>query len=131
MVLDVAAAVAPVLIRELKVEEVPARAMGALAALVGAGVLVAIKWLVEWGRPEVKIATGAVDLGIGGWLTYEQFIAGKAPADPFMDTAKSAFGILELLVGSAAVISGIAGLTGHEELKIDEKIRSAIISMLP
>ena len=102
--------VRPVML-ELKVpEDLPSRAIGAFAGLVGAGVLAVAKMIAEWGRPEVKVATGIVDTALGAFIVYNQFVARRGPKDPFLDTALSTFGILDLVVGLAALISGITGL---------------------
>jgi hypothetical protein len=96
---------------ELKVpEDLPSRIIGALAGLVGAGALAVAKMIAEWGRPEVKVATGVVDTALGAFIVYNQFVAGRRPEDPLLDTALSTFGILDLVIGLAALISGITGL---------------------
>jgi len=91
-------------------EELPSRAIGAVAGLAGAGVLAVAKMIAEWGRPEVKVATGIIDTALGAFIVYEQFVAKKGPKDPLLDSALSTFGILDLIVGLAALVSGISGL---------------------
>jgi hypothetical protein len=90
----------------LKVESLVPAALGGLAGLVGAGFLTASKWLVEWGRPRVKLVTGAVDAGLGGYLLYRQLTKKEKP-EPFLDTATATFALLELLVGASALVSAL------------------------
>jgi hypothetical protein len=85
-------------------EEAVRAAVGALGGLAAAGVLTAAKWAVEWGRPKVRLATGAIDAALGGYLLYRQ-LAKRGAWDPFLDTAASAFALLELLVGASALLS--------------------------
>ena len=85
-------------------EEAVGAAVGALGGLAAAGVLTAAKWAVEWGRPRVKLATGAIDAALGGYLLYRQ-LTKRGAWDPFLDTAASTFALLELLVGASALLS--------------------------
>jgi hypothetical protein len=120
----------PPVLRELKLEEAPARLAGAVAGLAGAGVLALVKWVVERGRAEVKLVTGSVDLGIGGYLLYEQATK-RTPPDPLVDTAKFVFGLLEVLVGGAAIASGIGDLLGVGQLKYPEKTLRSLLELVP
>jgi hypothetical protein len=102
---------APLMGVEVKLpEDLPSRAIGAVAGLAGAGVVAVAKMIAEWGRPEVKVATGIVDTALGAFIVYNQFVARRGPKDPLLDTALSTFGILDLVVGLAALISGITEL---------------------
>ena len=90
----------------LKAESLVPAALGALGGLAAAGVLTACKWLVEWGRPRVKLVTGVVDAGMGGYLLYRQLTKKERP-EPFLDTATTTFALLELLVGASALVSAL------------------------
>lgn len=85
-------------------EGVVGAALGALGALAAAGVVVAAKWAVEWGRPRAKLVTGAIDAALGGYLLCRQ-LAKKGRPEPFLDTATTAFALLELLTGASALLS--------------------------
>jgi hypothetical protein len=111
------------------IEKLPAMAVGALSGLICAGVITVAKILAEWGRPHVKILTGAVDTAIGGLIVYNQFIAGKKTGDPFTDSAVATFGILELIVGLAALASGVGGIAGIESLQVDRMIYEKVVEI--
>jgi hypothetical protein len=113
----------------IRIAELPVMAVGAFAGLISAGILTVAKMLAEWGRPHVKLVTGAVDTMIGGFLVYNQFIAGKKTGDPFTDSAAATFGILELIVGLAALASGVGGVAGIESLKVDKMIYEKIVEI--
>jgi hypothetical protein len=104
-------------------------ALGAFAGLISAGVIVIAKMLAEWGRPHVKLVTGAVDTMIGGFLVYNQFVAGRKTGDPFIDSAAATFGILELIVGLTALASGAGGLAGIGSLQVDRMIYEKIVEI--
>jgi len=113
----------------IRIAELPAMAMGALAGLISAVVVTVAKMLAEWGRPHVKLVTGTVDTLIGGFLVYNQFVAGKKTGDPFTDSAATTFGILELIVGVAALASGIGGVAGIESLQVDKIIYEKVVEI--
>ena len=116
--------------RKLGISDVVATGAGAVAGLIGAGVVVGIKWLVEWGRPEISIATGAVDAGLGGMIVYNKFIKKERIADPFVDAATTVFGFADLLVGLAGVIGGIGRLAGVHSLEVDKFIKNQAINAM-
>jgi hypothetical protein len=93
----------------LNVENLPSIALGALGGLVATGIVVGVKQLIEWGRPQVKVATGIVDTLLGGYLLYTQFTGKTGKPDPFLDTVRTTFGFLNLLVGLSAIASGVSG----------------------
>jgi uncharacterized YccA/Bax inhibitor family protein len=111
------------------VAEFQATALGAFAGLISAVVVTVAKMLAEWGRPHVKLVTGAVDTLIGGFLVYNQLVAGKKTGDPFTDSAAATFGILELIVGLSALASGIGGVAGIRSLQVHEMIYEKVVEI--
>jgi hypothetical protein len=114
--------------KKLGISDAIATGAGAVAGLIGAGVVVGIKWLVEWGRPTISIATGAVDAMIGGMIVYNKFVKKERIPDPFVDAAATTFGFADLLVGLAGIIGGIGRLTGIQSLEVDRFIKSQAIN---
>jgi hypothetical protein len=114
--------------KKLGISDAVASGAGAVAGLIGAGVLTGIKWLVEWGRPTVSIATGAVDATLGGMIVYNKFVKKERIADPFVDAATTTFGFAELLVGLAGIIGGIGRLAGIQSLEVDRFIKRQTIN---
>jgi uncharacterized YccA/Bax inhibitor family protein len=113
----------------IRVAELPSMALGAFAGLISAVVVTVAKMLAEWGRPHVKLITGAVDTLIGGFLVYNQFVAGKKTGDPFTDSAAATFGILELIVGLSALASGVGGVAGIKSLQVHEMIYEKVVEI--
>jgi hypothetical protein len=116
--------------KKIELEDAIAIGAGAVAGLIGAGVLTGVKWLVEWGRPSVMLATGAVDTTLGGLLVYNRFFKKERTGDPFYDTASATFGVLDLLVGVAAILGGVGRLTGNEFLQVDKLVKSVAINSM-
>ena len=102
---------------------------GAVAGALGAGFLTLIKWIIELAGPQVEIATGLFDIGLSAYILYDNIFApGADKKDPFMKYAGIAFGVIDLLVGVSALVSGVQNIQGLEG--IDEKMRKEIAKAL-
>jgi hypothetical protein len=77
------------------------------------------------------LATGAVDATLGGLLVYSRLFKKERTGDPFYDTASMTFGVIDLLVGIAAILGGVGRLAGNELIQVDRLVkRAAIDSMI-